>query len=39
MLTRREIAAGLRINSPGRITRLISDCDRELSANPGLQLR
>ncbi len=37
MLTRREIAAGLRINSPGRITHLIRDGDRELGGNSVLQ--
>src|SRR5258708_36818165 len=39
MLTRREIAAGLRINSPGRITHLIRDGDRQLSGNSVRQQR
>ena len=37
MLTRREIAAGLRINSPGRISRLIKEGDWEIGAAPLLQ--
>ena len=37
MLTRREIAAGLRINSPGRVTQLIKACDRTIDGQAGLR--
>jgi hypothetical protein len=39
MLTRREIAAGLRINNPGRITGLIRDGDRKLDTGSLPQLK
>jgi putative transposase len=37
MLTNREIAAALRLRSDSRVTRLVAECDEELSGNQVLQ--